>query len=352
MAEVLTCREVASADWAGIAARFADLTYEQTRAYSLAAARRIGARSRFLALWTAEGELAAACAVRIKSVPGLGRGIAWCPGGPLMRPRRDDGAAAEAETARLVAVLGALRACLAGGAGHVLRLRPSGLLFAPAESVEFAARTAGFQPAARPGPYRSFAIDAQADEAALMASMNGKWRTELRAALKAGLSVETGTGPAIETRFMAIYDAVKVAKGFDPEIPPGFHFALAGDDHQVETMIATHGGADVAGIVTVRCAASTTYAFGATGAAGRPLRAGYLLQWEAIRRARNQGSLWYDLGGVDFRANPDVARFKERMGGPAIGAAVWQALPQGPLAHAGAGMILGLEALRFRARGR
>ncbi len=95
-----------------------------------------------------------------------------------------------------------------------------------------------------------------------------------------------------------------------------------------------------------------TYLFGATGAVGRPLRAGYFLTWEAIRLAREKGCLWYDLGGLDPAENPDVARFKERMNGVPINAEVWQAQPTGLWAGGRARLILGLETLRAKVRGR
>lgn len=332
----LRVSEVAVEDWPGLAAGFSDLTFEQTAAYSLAAARRIGGRARFLAVAGSDGPIAAA-AVRLKAVPGLGRGIGWVPGGPLVC-RRDRG------VSDVAAVLAALRAAMVDDEGHVLRIRLSGT----APETRDAARVAGFTPAPRPRPYRSFALDLLQDEAQLMAALQGKWRTDLRFALKSGLGIDRGQGPAIEARFLALFDRVQAAKGFNPDIPPGFHFPLSGPEYRVETLIAVKDGQDVAGIVTGTCAGSSTYLFGATGEAGRPLRAGYLLQWEAIRLARDAGCLWYDLGGVDFDTNPEVSRFKERMNGVPILAQVWQARPPGPVG----GLILGLEALRARVKGR
>ncbi len=83
MDEDLTCRDVTIVDWPGITAGFSDLSFEQTAAYSAAAARRIGGRVRFLVLEEA-GHPVAAAALRIKTVPGLGRGIVWSPSGPLL----------------------------------------------------------------------------------------------------------------------------------------------------------------------------------------------------------------------------------------------------------------------------
>jgi lipid II:glycine glycyltransferase (peptidoglycan interpeptide bridge formation enzyme) len=141
-----------------------------------------------------------------------------------------------------------------------------------------------------------------------------------------------------------MFDAVQAAKGFSPDITPAFHFALNSPDYAVETLIAVKDGRDVAGIVTGRAGGCTTYLFGATVDAGRPVRAGYFLTWEAIRHAVAQGQAWYDMGGIDAATNPDVTRFKERMNGVALLAEPFEARPAGLRA----GLVLAAEALRAR----
>lgn len=189
-----------------------------------------------------------------------------------------------------------------------------------------------------------------------MARLNGKWRTDLRFALKSGLGRDhatsrSGLDPALIARFMALYGAVQDAKGFRPEITPEFHFGLTdgaagAEDYRLDILIATKDGQDVAGIVLGTAGACTTYLFGATADAGRPLKAGYFLQWEGLALARHIGSAWYDLGGVDFEANPDVARFKERMGGVLISADPHEARPGGLFPK----LLDGLEGVRARIR--
>ena len=74
------------------------------------------------------------------------------------------------------------------------------------------------------------------------------------------------------------------------------------------------------------------------------MRPGYFLQWAALGLARARGCLWYDLGGVDADANPDVTRFKTRMNGVPLLAEIWQAGRPGLVTP----VILGLERLRQR----
>ena len=105
---MLRVRQIPEADWPALAARFADLTYEQSRAWSAPAAARLGAGLRFLAV-EREGTPVAAAAARIRTVPGLGRGVAWVASGPLTM--RDGEAPSEAA---LTDILSALRAEVVG----------------------------------------------------------------------------------------------------------------------------------------------------------------------------------------------------------------------------------------------
>jgi len=52
--------------------------------------------------------------------------------------------------------------------------------------------------------------------------------------------------------------------------------------------------------------------------AAREHRAAYLLQWYALRVARERGCRWYDLGGIDPENNPGVYTFKAGLGGVEI----------------------------------
>lgn len=340
---MLALRPIPEADWPDVAGGFADLTFEQSLTYARAAAARIGARVEYLLL-EEQGRPVAAAAVRIKTVPGLGRGIAWIAAGPLLHPC---GGLAP-DSARIAAVLAALREEICTRRGHILRLRPAGIAAHDEQTFAAVAAAEGFAPPLRTRPYASIAIDLAQDRATLMAALNGKWRTDLRYALKSGLTLEAGTPADLGDRFLALYKEVQGAKGFRPDITPEFHFALSGSDFPREVLLATREGVDLAGIVTGTAGQTATYLFGATGAEGRRLKAGYFLTWEGIGRAQSRGLRWYDLGGVDPVANPDVARFKSRMNGRPILADPFEARPAGPVPR----LVGGLEALRARLRRR
>ena len=331
-------RALDPAEWPGVAEEFRDLAFEQTKEYAEPAAARIGGQTRYLAVEEG-GALVAAAALRVKTLPLLGRGIVWCPSGPLLLPR----AGGIPDEGRMGSILAALRQQIALQEGHILRLRLSGLSGLSPETISQAAVAVGFSRG--PGlPYRSIALDLSLDDATLMRQLDGKWRGHLRFAHKSGLGLDHGAGPEIEARFLVMFEATKAQKGFRPDIPPQFHFPLAGPGYSVETMIATHDGQDLAGIVVGFCPGSAIYLFGATTPAGRQLRPGYFLQWAALGMARARGCSWYDLGGIDKDANPDVTGFKTRMNGVPLLAEIWQAGRPGLVTS----VILRLERLRQR----
>lgn len=340
---ILAVCQVAAAEWPALFNRFLDSSFEQSATYAAAAARRIKGRVVYMAVCRGDSTVAAA-AIRIRTIPLLGRGIAWCPSGPLITPT--DGRTPD--TGALVAVLSALRHEVAIRQGHILRLRLPGTAFLEDEMALSAAAQAGFDPAGgERGGYTSAVLDLSQDTETLMSRLTGKWRTDLRAAWKVGLEFERGNSQEMQVRFLALFDRVQAAKGFHTEITPHFHFDLSeGPDYAVEILIATHNGQDVAGIVIGHGGATSTYLFGATIPAGRPLRAGYFLTWEALAIARERGAHWYDLGGIDAEANPDVARFKLRMNGRQFTTTPFEARGPGAVPR----LVVGLEALHARLR--
>lgn len=334
--EMTTLRTISETDWSALAQRFSDLNFEQTLTYARAAASRIGARVQFVTL-EQDGRPIAAAAVRIKTVPGLGRGIALISSGPLLRVA----GAPEPDVAQICGVLRSLRTEFLDRQGHVLRIRPPASPAAIESGFDAAAIAMGFEPTNRTSAYHSITLDLRKDRETLLHDLNGKWRTDLRFALKSGLSLERGHSPALAARFLAMFDQVQTAKGFRPALPPAFHFTLQGEDFPRDILIATKDGSDVGGIVVGSAGATATYLFGATPEAGRRLRAGYFLTWEGITLSRDRGLAWYDLGGIDQDANPSVARFKMRMNGVEIRSNPVEARPAGP----GARLVTGLETL-------
>lgn len=344
MSDALHLEPVSAGDWPRISAGFADLEVVQTGPYCEAAARRIGARTEYVALRDGTGALRAAACLRIKVLPGLGAGIAWIASGPLTRPlwgRPPEGT-------ELGAVLEALRDH-ATAAGHILRLRLPVVAGYDPEVADRLAGERGFVPTSRAPAYRTVLVDLRQDEEALMAGLHGKWRNALRGALKAGLSIDCIPFGSETARFEALYAEVKVAKGFSVDIPPEFYWALDGREFRHDLLIATKEGDDLAALSLGQAGSTMVYLFGGTSAAGRTMNAGHFVMWQAILHGRALGLTHLDLGGIDLETNPSVAQFKLRTGGSDLKA-------PGPYEYRPEGLrpsLVGLaETLHRRLRGR
>ncbi len=306
---------------------FRDLTFEQTLTYGQKAAARIGARVEFVVL-ERSGKPAAAACIRIKTVPMLGRGIAWIASGPMVQlhgqpdPSQED----------IREILGALRAYVCGSKGHILRLRFPAIARHDSADVTRLLASEGFGHTEMAASYQTVIIDISCGEAVLMRQLHGKWRNALRNAIKAEMELVRGPISALSDRFHVLYQQVQLAKGFQPAIPPEFFYTLEGPDFAHEVLIARKDGVDVAGITIGRGGNSSVYLFGATTDPGRRLNAGNFLIWQGVLSGIEQGLNWFDLGGIDADANPDVTRFKRRMGGIEIEAAgPFEIRPSGPV---------------------
>jgi hypothetical protein len=104
-------------------------------------------------------------------------------------------------------------------------------------------------------------------------------------------------------------------KSFDEGFDPAFLRGMADTSFDFEVRIACHAGEDVGGHVTAFTPSCATYLFGATTEAGRNLRAGYALGWDAVTGARRRGARHFDMGGVDKATNAAGYTFKIRTRG-------------------------------------
>jgi lipid II:glycine glycyltransferase (peptidoglycan interpeptide bridge formation enzyme) len=89
-------------------------------------------------------------------------------------------------------------------------------------------------------------------------------------------------------------------------------------EQKMVVLIARRKGLAVSGLVASTIGATGIYLLGATGDEGMKAKGSYLLQWHVLRRLKERGCDWYDLGGVDPEANPGVYHFKQGLGGDEV----------------------------------
>jgi lipid II:glycine glycyltransferase (peptidoglycan interpeptide bridge formation enzyme) len=168
----------------------------------------------------------------------------------------------------------------------------------------------------------------QGDEA-LLAAMKEKCRYNIRLSAKKGVTVRRGDEAELGV-FYRLFEETAERDGIAIHSIDYYKtlFALAKETGplspvDVRLYIAAYGGEDLAAIITLFRGGEAVYLYGASSNNKRNLMAPYLLQWTAMRDARDFGCKSYDLFGIppaDDPAHPmaGLYRFKTGFGGAVI----------------------------------
>ncbi|WP_322480983.1 lipid II:glycine glycyltransferase FemX [Thermogemmatispora sp.] len=207
-----------------------------------------------------------------------------------------------------------------------LRLEPP--LLADTAEGEAAARfllASGFRPVRTIQPLRTIMVDLRADETTLLSRMKEKWRYNLRLAARRGVKVrEAQTLEDVR----AWYELLKITAARDGF---GIHryeyyehaWLILAPRNQLDLLLAEYEGRLLAGIFVGRMGREALYLYGASSNELRQLMPNYLLQWEAMCRARAAGAIRYDLWGIpetedEHEPLAGVYRFKRGWGGEVV----------------------------------
>ncbi|GAB4459602.1 MAG: peptidoglycan bridge formation glycyltransferase FemA/FemB family protein [Anaerolineae bacterium] len=190
----------------------------------------------------------------------------------------------------------------------------------------------GFAPADTIQPQTSIIINLARSDDELLAAMKQKTRYNIRLAAKKGVTVRQGDAADIAT-FYALAQVTAGRDGFGIHAPGYYRAALElfGPD-RCALLLAEYSGEPLAALIVFRYGAAAYYFYGASSDAHRNLMPAYLLQWEAIRWAKNHGCTSYDLWGIpnadeatleaEFSSRNDglwgVYRFKRGFGGQVV----------------------------------
>jgi lipid II:glycine glycyltransferase (peptidoglycan interpeptide bridge formation enzyme) len=299
-------------EWHSLAAQFDDHNYQHCWEYAAAMGARWNAKVENLVI-TSDGELAGLASVRIKPIPGLGTGIAYVPGGPLVRRLEDDG-----RRLRLEIVLDTMKREYVDRRRLMLRVAP--LIGDPewASAQEQCFRALAFTPSENAGAQRTILIDIDRPSAEVRAGFAQRWRRNLKKAELADLHVREGHDPVLFEDFRRLFDHLVARKPFAVELGADFYAGLQPElieQERLHVSIASVDGELAAGLVVSTLGDTAVFLLGASNAIGRRTNASYLLQWNAVKAAAARGCRWYDLGGVDAESNPGGYQFKSGMGG-------------------------------------
>ena len=205
-------------------------------------------------------------------------------------------------------------------------------------------------------PRRTISLDISCDDEEILAQMKQKTRYNIRLAGKKGVEVTASSDVGMFSQLMGVtgkrdefgtHSLAYYQRAYDLFHPVG----------ACELLIAFYEGEPLAGLMVFATGKRAWYFYGASNNLHRNLMPTYLLQWEAIRWAKEKGCAEYDLWGVPdedqevledkFTQRSDglwgVYRFKRGFGGEINrSAGAWDKV-YNPMLYAGYKMMVKLR---------
>ena len=182
-----------------------------------------------------------------------------------------------------------------------------------------------FQPAPAIQPVRTILLDLTCDEETLLARMKEKWRYNVRLARRKGVRVRIAKTTEDVQAWYRLLQTTSERDRFaihtlDYYLQVWRSFIPRG---QARLLLAEYNGQLLAGIFVGLMAKQAIYLYGASSNEQRQLMPNYLLQWEAIRWAKQEGATQYDFWGIpetddEHEAMAGVYRFKSGWGGEVV----------------------------------
>lgn len=166
--------------------------------------------------------------------------------------------------------------------------------------------------------YRTLLLDLAPSVEQLRRNLDKKWRNMLTRSEKNDLKIVSGTTVDEYRVFSGIYHQMRRRKAFESTVDVE-EFRRIQEDlpeaHRMRIFICEQGGLPLGGIVVSALGDSAIYLLGATSDQGLNSKGAYSLQWAMIQWLKKNGFRWYDLGGIDPKANPGVYSFKRGLSG-------------------------------------
>lgn len=294
------------AEWAAMLELFNDANIYQTWAYGAVHWQEKELSHLVLKM---DGEVSGIAQLRIVRPAMLTYGIAYLRWGPLFERR---GTTPDPNIAHKIAR--ALEEEYVTKRKLFLRILPNAFVGSPrAEAMSLAFSRFTEEAVTPDDTYRTLVLDLVPGLDELRRKFDKKWRNRLSLAERNNLKVIVGTGAAQYEAFCTIYGQMRRRKGFESSVNIDEFRRIQASlppSHKMQILLCEDRGELVAALIASAMGDSAIYILGATSDAGLRSQGAYLLHWTMIRRLKDQGIRWYDLGGIDPIGNPGVYSFK------------------------------------------
>jgi hypothetical protein len=153
-------------------------------------------------------------------------------------------------------------------------------------------------------------LDLHQDLEVMRAAQHTKWRNALKKAENSRLKVAQVTATATALMPLLRTEKNRQKSGAYKGLPPEFTLALQEVMPKALLLLEVCD----AQMLFIRHGNSATYHMGYSGPEGRAANAHNLILWQAIKKLKALGVTRLDLGTIDAKRAPDLARFKRRSG--------------------------------------
>lgn len=178
-------------------------------------------------------------------------------------------------------------------------------------------RRHGFRPSAqRVQPVSTITVDLTDEMDAISARMKPKWRYNIGLASRKGVTVRQG-GLDDLPAWYRLMEVTGLRDGFAVHSREYYHDFLWLLGPAARLLLAENQGTLLAGIVVAAFGGQAIYMYGASSDEGRNLMPNHLLQWEAMRWAKEMGCREYDLWGIPDEAGRAAASEESTEASPA-----------------------------------
>jgi len=243
--------------------------------------------------------------------------IAYLPRGPVYFPASQAGRSAEKAFWRAVHRESRKRGAI------FLKVEPNIAVSenAPRAAIARRMESLGFRPSGRLQPVRTWVLDIDKSEDEILKGMKPKTRYNLRLAGKRGVTVRRAQSLSDLRAFHALLEVTSERDEFGVHTFSYYEqlwriFGPEGDNSAV-VLLADHpdeserASGPIAGLLAFRFGREAIYMYGASDNRGREHMPNYLLQWEAIRWAKESGCTLYDFWGIPDPPADDAEEGKD-----------------------------------------